>query len=95
MPDGKRVLLDELLGDGFAFLQLDSFVASEADARGIDALPNVRTIRVIDKANDFLAVDPSSGLVVRDCEGVLANVLNGSNANAVLLRPDRYIHSFY
>ncbi len=96
--DGKKRLLDDVLGDGFALIQRSGFVANAADLRVIESFPSVRKIRLIAKENDFLAndlSDESDGHTVRDIEGVIANVLTGSGANAVLIRPDRYIHSFF
>jgi len=86
-PGGQRVLLDEVLGAGFAVLRLDG-----APPAALPLAPaGTRHIRLLRASDDFLAPGDD---VVRDCDGVLAPLMDAAQAGAMLVRPDRYIHSY-
>lgn len=92
-PGGQRRLLDEVLGPGFACLsragqppdpELESWMA------GMD----VRRIELVAAEDDFPWPEAPERLVVRDCEGVLTRVMAEAGAQAMLVRPDRYVLAF-
>lgn len=87
-PDGSEVLLDDLLGHGFALVQWHDAALQE--------LPGplaARTVRVLRKDDDFLA-GAATGPVVRDLTGEIARVLDGAGAAGVILRPDRHVLAY-
>lgn len=95
---GQRVLLDDVLGPDFAVLQWAGSIPV--------TLPSnmaARRVQLIRQGDDFLPVHPASptsleipaDTVVRDCNNVLAEILDAANAHAVVLRPDRYIFEFH
>jgi len=95
-PGGSRRLLDEALGPGFACLSwvgrpLTPEVAQLVDAAGM------RRIELVPAEDDFPwppAPQEEGRIVVRDCEGVLQQVLADAGAQAMLVRPDRYVLAF-
>ena len=88
--DGRRVLLDDVLGPGFAYVgwQADG-VPPALHAR----MPNIalRTLLLVRKGE---AIGDAANAVARDCEGVIAAVLAEASARAVLIRPDRYVLAY-
>jgi 3-(3-hydroxy-phenyl)propionate hydroxylase len=91
--DGKRVLIDEVLGPGFACIMK---AGDESTRRALSDLTECapRVIR-------FQSVEATSGSngethheTVRDCEGVIARTLREAGAVAVILRPDRYVLAY-
>jgi 3-(3-hydroxy-phenyl)propionate hydroxylase len=90
LPNGQTMLLDDLLGTGYAVLQW-------ADAPELD-LPagmQARVVRVIRHADDFLPTTIAThALCVRDVQHELAAVLDSAQAQAVVLRPDRYVLAY-
>jgi 3-(3-hydroxy-phenyl)propionate hydroxylase len=92
LSDGRRVLLDDVLGRGFATLRL-SGARYEPEPNPIAS----RQLVVLRRADDFLpeAADSlANAMRVRDVEGVIERVLSGAGATAVVLRPDRYVLSY-
>jgi 3-(3-hydroxy-phenyl)propionate hydroxylase len=88
---GKRVRLDEVLGEGFALLRW----ASAAAPGALNGLM-VKEVQLIPASDDFLlerAVNPNV-TVVRDCEDVLGPLLSSAGAEAMVLRPDRYVMAY-
>lgn len=85
--------LDDLLGSGFALLELDE--------PGMKAMPlagtrlPLRRIRVIRRDDRFVATNSSAvsngATCVRDVTGAIERTLAGSGVRAVVLRPDRYV----
>jgi 3-(3-hydroxy-phenyl)propionate hydroxylase len=90
LADGRRILLDELLGSGFAWLGWCADPLS-ADLSASMGAVGVRTVLLAPQH----AVDgQSTGAPARDCEGIVAAVLQAAGAQAVLLRPDRYVLAY-
>jgi len=87
----RQVALDDLLGNGFALIELDQ---PGVDAAPVSTLP-LRRIRVIRREERFVAANSaaSSGgaTCVRDVSGAIERTLSGSGVRAVVLRPDRYV----
>lgn len=89
--DGVRMLLDDLLGPGFAY------IGWQAD--GVPPLlatlaPGFRpqALLLLRKGD---AYGPAGGDAVgRDCEGVIEQTLAAAGAHAVVLRPDRYVLAY-
>jgi 3-(3-hydroxy-phenyl)propionate hydroxylase len=91
LPGGARVRLDEVLGSGFAALSW----AGAPDQLGHTAGLEVRRISVLRQSEDFLhAMLQPDAIVIRDCEGVLGALLDTAAADALLLRPDRYVLAY-
>ncbi len=101
LPGGAQVKLDELLGQGFALLTLPSSraggVLDDLRAAGLDC----KHLAVVAKSEDFLprmiaglggAAAPDA--VLQDCTGVLEKIIRSAGADAVLLRPDRYVLAY-
>jgi 3-(3-hydroxy-phenyl)propionate hydroxylase len=87
--DGKEVLLDEMLGEGFAVLACTRTPAALA-AHLAHPVWRALSVRVV--AAVGAAVPPVGGVeVVIDAGGALAAVLGADCATIVLLRPDRYV----
>lgn len=88
LPGGAHVPLDDMLGHGFAWLGL-------ADAPLPTGFPlPIRTLRIVAQQDDFLPADGGADAVLRDVDGVLDKLLRSAGANALLLRPDRYVLSY-
>jgi 3-(3-hydroxy-phenyl)propionate hydroxylase len=89
-PDGSTTLLDHLLGPGFAVLQwVDS--PELALPKGMQA----HVVRVVRHADDFLPrTTAAHPVVVRDVQREIAAVLDSAQAQAVVLRPDRYVFAY-
>jgi 3-(3-hydroxy-phenyl)propionate hydroxylase len=92
LPSGELVLLDQLLGQGFAVLQW----GQEATLQPSLVLPDLpcKTLRVIRHEDDFMQESSPQVLWVRDAEGVIAKALDSAAACAVILRPDRYVFAY-
>lgn len=97
LPGGRRLLLDDCLGDGFAVLYRAG-TTPPAAPNGIAA----RQVAVVARADDFLPQQIPSELpngtpprtLVRDCDNILGPLLDAAGANAVILRPDRYVYAY-
>ncbi len=95
-PGGTRQLLDVALGSGFAFLSWAGAPVCEAVERSCRLL-GVRHIQLIAREDDFLQcadLDTDNNDVIRDCDGILEAMLAQAGADAVLVRPDRYVFAF-
>lgn len=95
LPGGALHLLDDVLGTGFAVIQWAGH-APIALPPGMEA----RHVQLLRRSEDFLPplsahASEAAGMPrVRDCEGKLADILDASQAQAVVLRPDRYVFAF-
>jgi len=90
MRDGRSVLLDTLLGPGFAALEWhDGSVpnAPPREARPLDA----RLVQVIPRDHRFVAAPPGGIEQVRDASGAIAAAFERGSVRGVILRPDRYV----
>ena len=85
-PGGSEVLLDELLGTGFAVVQW----AGTPDIALPASLP-ARVVKVLRHEDDFL---PGGDAQVRDVTGVIGRLLGEAGARAVIVRPDRHVLAY-
>jgi 3-(3-hydroxy-phenyl)propionate hydroxylase len=100
MLDGAHLPMDEVLGHGFSLLALAdadvSGVLSDFAAVGLACLH----VQVVSQSDDFIKrVSQSLTLdvpdaVIRDHEGVLEKIIRSAQAQAVVLRPDRYVLAY-
>jgi 3-(3-hydroxy-phenyl)propionate hydroxylase len=89
--DGSRVLLDSVLGKGFAILEWNDGVLPLAGPRAHRAL-GAKVIRVIPREHRFLPVEAMEGIEeVRDVAGTMGPLLEPAGLRGVVLRPDRYV----
>ncbi|MDB5848696.1 MAG: 3-(3-hydroxyphenyl)propionate hydroxylase [Rhodoferax sp.] len=88
LPGGSQVLLDEVLGRDFAWLGL----AGAAPPAGLPV--TCRRVRVVARQDDFLQPEPGLDAVVRDVDGGLESSIRSAGANALMLRPDRYVLAY-
>lgn len=91
LPDGRRVLLDDVLGPGFALLRWRG-ASMPRDMARLDAL-GCRHVLLVRQEDDFLRPDGAEGglVVVRDADGRLAQVMSAAHAVMAVVRPDRYV----
>lgn len=102
MPGGARVLLDDVLGNGFALLTLgqghtdrilDTIMANFEEAGLV-----CKNVMLVAQRDDFItqpgAPQRRPPVLVRDAEGVLEKIIRSAGAEAVLLRPDRYVLAY-
>ncbi|MBX6318535.1 bifunctional 3-(3-hydroxy-phenyl)propionate/3-hydroxycinnamic acid hydroxylase [Pigmentiphaga sp.] len=96
LPGGRRQLLDEILGPGFAYVGwVGQPLAPEVES--LVAAFGMRRVEIVPAQDDFpwpLPPAEAGRLLVRDCEGVLQKVLAEAGADALLVRPDRYVLAF-
>ena len=97
MPDGVHLAMDEVLGHGFSLLALKdadvSGVLSGFAAAGLSCLH----VQVVSPSDDFIQRGGQSltpDAVIRDHEGVLEKIIRSAEAQAVVLRPDRYVMAY-
>jgi 3-(3-hydroxy-phenyl)propionate hydroxylase len=88
--DGSHVLLDTVLGQGFAVLELDDAKLPLSAPRK-DRLLGAATVRIIPKEHRFLPQDAGGALHVRDVSGAIGKLLDHAGLRGVVLRPDRYV----
>ena len=86
MPGGNQVPLDDVLGSGFAWLGLAG--ATPPKDLGVAC----RSVYVVAQQDDFLKTDNQTA--VRDVTGTLEAIIRSARANAVVLRPDRYVLAY-
>ena len=94
LQSGERVLLDEVLGHGFACIGRSAPPGVLAALREAFAGQPMRFLLLVSKQQPFVLDAPQDCIVVRDCDGVLESLLNAAGAQALLLRPDRYVLAF-
>jgi 3-(3-hydroxy-phenyl)propionate hydroxylase len=103
LPGGQRVLLDDVAGSGFALLALEGSAHQPEMAAALKSLASQGLaccfISVVPQRDDFLwrplpATVKAPDAVLRDCDGVLENILRSAGASALLLRPDRYLLAY-
>ena len=88
--DGGSVLLDNLLGLGFAAIEWHDGVVANAPPREARAL-DARLVQVIPRDHRFVAA-PARGIEqVRDASGAIAAAFAREGLRGVILRPDRYV----
>jgi len=89
--DGKRVLLDEVFGDGFAFL------ATPGTPRSLLAAIPSKILECLNARRIAIGIVDGSigdGAVVEDPSGELARILAGLPQGLLVVRPDRYVAVF-
>jgi 3-(3-hydroxy-phenyl)propionate hydroxylase len=91
----QTVLLDELLGDGFALVAVggDSSALNDAVRKAQWPQPPPIIINVISVDDPWLPVSPV--ITVRDPSGMLRDWYSQHRIDLTLLRPDRYIFGGY
>ncbi len=100
LKGGCRVRLDDVLGQGFALLHWTDGGGPPTAPTGPGVPVSMRHIGLLRQSDDFIAgsadeVEASAtNVVVRDCDGVLASVLDSARARGVVLRPDRYVLAY-
>jgi 3-(3-hydroxy-phenyl)propionate hydroxylase len=96
LPGGAQAALDDVLGNGFALLSLAD-AEDDGVAKALAALAGTglacRHIRVVAQRDDFLK-PAGTGTTLRDCGGTLEAIIRSAGAQAVLLRPDRYVLAY-
>ncbi len=99
LPGGKRILLDDVLGHGFALLTLkgDAGVMKSFESAGLVC----KHVAVIAQSDDFIpqASHPPAwpaprACEIRDADGTLEQIIRSAGADAMLLRPDRYVFAY-
>jgi 3-(3-hydroxy-phenyl)propionate hydroxylase len=88
--DRSVARLDDLLGSGFAIIGWDSPAFREAAHRLAPFTSPVRTIGLIRADEDFLGAGREGVIRVRDPSGFLDRFLDRLNADALVVRPDRF-----
>ena len=94
LPGGERAALDDVLGRGFSLLTLRGVQAAEICSAFKRAGIECRHVHLVAQSDDFtvhLQVARQPDTTVRDCDGVLEKIMRSAGADAVLLRPDRYV----
>ena len=98
LPGGAHVALDDVLGHGFALLALAGADAGAALESFASAGLACKYVQVILQTDDFLKASgagPAPDAVLRDCDGALGKIIRSAGAQAVLLRPDRYVLAYF
>ena len=90
LPDGARVLLDTVLGNGFAVIELDDGTLPVAGPRP-DRLLAATAIRVIPNHHRFLPRASDDAIQVRDVTGTIGRAFDHAGIRGAILRPDRYV----
>jgi 3-(3-hydroxy-phenyl)propionate hydroxylase len=86
--DGSKILLDQVLGKGFAVLEWDDGETPFA-AQG-EHLLRTHCVRIIPKDHRFTANDADTEQV-RDLTGAIGSIFEEADIRGVILRPDRYV----
>ena len=88
--DGSTVLLDSLLGAGFAVVEWHDGTLALASP-GADRPLDARLVRVIPRDHRFVDTASDGVEQVRDATGAIAAAFERANIRGVVLRPDRYV----
>lgn len=97
LPGGAHVAMDDVLGDGFALLTLADADINAALENLASSGPAFKHIQVVAQSDDFLKPAASAqapDAVFRDQGGTLEKIIRSAGAQAVLLRPDRYVLAY-
>ncbi len=91
--EGKRVLLDDVLGNGFAIIRLyeNPEQAFENVPANIREPLKTKRICVLPQGTFFAEVEHERCEVIRDVNGVLGKFLKHRQDIFVMVRPDRYV----
>jgi 3-(3-hydroxy-phenyl)propionate hydroxylase len=92
MTTSGLVLLDDVLGDGFALIAPPGTPSSLLAQADLGELAPLRKVAVFDKEEAPPA--ELAAIAVRDLRGDLARLLSGQPPGLFLLRPDRYVAAF-
>jgi 3-(3-hydroxy-phenyl)propionate hydroxylase len=87
--DGSKVLLDQLIGKGFAIVEWDDGTLPLASARST-RLPGTQLLRIIPRDHRLVPGDAEIEQV-RDVSGAIAAMFDKAAIRGVVLRPDRYV----
>jgi 3-(3-hydroxy-phenyl)propionate hydroxylase len=89
--DNQRILLDELLGDGFSMLIYSKNPANllKKISNNIVGSTPVKYLCVVPE--DITFPENYTGTYCRDNNGIIGDIFSGIEDCAVLLRPDRYV----
>ena len=88
--DGTKVLLDEVLGKGFAVLEWDDGRLPLAP-RGGERPLRASAVRVIPRDHRFIPASDAGVQQVRDLTGTIGAWFDAARVRGVVLRPDRYV----
>lgn len=97
LPDGSRVLLDDVLGSHFALLRLTStpLTAYAGLNAGVWQQWPVRFVCIVPRGQNIsegkMDGSPANPFIIYDDEGILSLKLRDNDALCLLVRPDRYI----
>jgi 3-(3-hydroxy-phenyl)propionate hydroxylase len=97
LPGGAQVALDEVLGQGFALLALPGSKAADILGSFAAAGLECRHLAVLAQSEDFIAQSApgrQADAWLRDRDGTLEKIIRSAGADAVLLRPDRYVLAY-
>jgi 3-(3-hydroxy-phenyl)propionate hydroxylase len=83
---GEQELLDNVLAPGFTMLRLSG--------SGVAAPAFVERVVDVARQGEAMPAANSGSEVVSDVDGELARVLDSARAEAVILRPDRYVLAY-
>jgi 3-(3-hydroxy-phenyl)propionate hydroxylase len=100
MPDGTHLAMDEVLGQGFSLLALgDADVSAVLSSFAVAGLACLH-VQVVSQSDDFILrvgrnlTRDIPDAIIRDHEGVLEKIIRSAQAQAVALRPDRYVLAY-
>lgn len=88
--DGTSVLLDAVLGKGFAVVEWHDGALPHAAPRA-DRPLDARVVQVISRDHRFVPEAGSGIEQVRDMTGAIATVFERAGIRGVVVRPDRYV----
>lgn len=88
--DGKKVLLDEVLGKSFSAIELDDGALPLTPPRQ-DRVGGTRLVRVIPRDHRFVGSPAANVEQVRDVAGVLEKLFASNDLRGAIVRPDRYV----
>ncbi|KAA5839818.1 bifunctional 3-(3-hydroxy-phenyl)propionate/3-hydroxycinnamic acid hydroxylase [Pseudomonas chlororaphis] len=92
--DGERVLLDDVIGSGFALIQFGEPQHASLATLAHPLWEQLQAKRIFIVPANAEAQSILGCVVLRDADGSLANVVS-AGSKIVLLRPDRYIAAIF